>query len=83
MLQWRRLLVLEEFENGRLPKIVPDAFGKMGSKSTLDFGSHRKLLRRNEGNIQFDKMLVHSESTAVWLLSVLFARYVMLLNANV
>ena len=36
MLHRKRLLVLEEFENGRLPKIVPAAFGKMGSMSTLD-----------------------------------------------
>ena len=31
-----RLLVLEEFENGSLPKVVPAVFGKMGFKSTLD-----------------------------------------------
>ena len=30
------LLVLEEFENERLPKILPAAFGKMGFKNTLD-----------------------------------------------
>ena len=36
MLKWKGLLLLEEFENERLPKIVPAAFGKMGSKSTLD-----------------------------------------------
>ena len=36
MLQWKRSLVMEKFENEHLPKIVPSAFGKMGSKSTLD-----------------------------------------------
>ena len=36
MWQWKRLLVLEKFENDRLPKIMPAAFGKMGFKSTLD-----------------------------------------------
>ena len=36
MLQRKGLLVLEEVENERLPKIVPAAFGKMGSKSTLE-----------------------------------------------
>ena len=29
MLQWKRLLLLEEFENERLPKIGPAAVGKM------------------------------------------------------
>ena len=33
MLQWKRSLVLGEFENGRLPKIVLAAYGKMGFKS--------------------------------------------------
>ena len=37
MLQRKGLLVLEKFENEGLPKIVPAAFGKMGSMSTLDF----------------------------------------------
>ena len=36
MLQWKRLLVLEEFENERLPKIMPATFTKTGFKSTLD-----------------------------------------------
>ena len=36
MLQWKRLLVLKEFETERLLKIVPAAFHKMGFKSTLD-----------------------------------------------
>ena len=36
MLYWKFLLLLEEFENERLPKIVPVAFGKMGFKSRLD-----------------------------------------------
>ena len=37
MLQWKGLLVvLEDFENDRLPKIVQAALTKMGFKSTLD-----------------------------------------------
>ena len=36
MLQWKGLLVLEEFENERLLKIMPAASGKMGSESALD-----------------------------------------------
>ena len=35
MLQRKRLLVLEEFENERLTKIVPGAFGNIGFKSVL------------------------------------------------
>ena len=41
MLVWKRLLVLEEFENERLPEIVLVAFGKMRSKSTLDLSTWR------------------------------------------
>ena len=29
MLQWKRLLGLEDFENERLPKIVSTTYGKM------------------------------------------------------
>ena len=36
MSQWKRLLVLEEFENELLPKIVPAVFGNMGFNITLD-----------------------------------------------
>ena len=36
MLQWKRLIMLEELETCRLPKIVPAAIGKMTFKSTLD-----------------------------------------------
>ena len=36
MLQWKRLQVLEKFENGRLPKIVQASIDKMGLKRTLD-----------------------------------------------
>ena len=36
MLQRKHLVVLEDFENERLSKIVPATFGKMGFKSTLD-----------------------------------------------
>ena len=35
MLHWKGLLVLKEFENERLPKIMPVAYGKMGSENTL------------------------------------------------
>ena len=34
-----RLLVMEEFENELLPKIVPLPFGKTRSKSTTDLPS--------------------------------------------
>ena len=39
MLQWKVLLVMEEFENERLQKIAPAPFGKMRPKSTLDLSS--------------------------------------------
>ena len=35
-LQWKRLLVMEEFENGPFSRIMQAAFGKMGFKSALD-----------------------------------------------
>ena len=39
---WKRLPVLEKFENGRLPKIVqlPD-FDKMGSKNAIDLPTRK------------------------------------------
>ena len=43
MLKSKRLLVLEEFENEGLPKIVPAAFGKMGSKSILDLPTWKPI----------------------------------------
>ena len=59
---WKGLPVFEKFENGRSPKIVWLSFDKMGSKSTIDYWlgrlSHTELLRRNEGNFGFVKMLV-------------------------
>ena len=36
MLHWKRLLVMDKFENERLRKIVPAAFGEMEFKSILD-----------------------------------------------
>ena len=39
-----RLLVLEAFENERLPKIVPAAFGKMGFKGTLDLPTMKSMI---------------------------------------
>ena len=46
MLKWKGLLLSEEFENERLPKIVPAAFGKMESKNRLDLPT-RKPTRAN------------------------------------
>ena len=63
MLQWKRLMAMEQFESECLPKIVAAAFGKMEFKSTLDLpdllGSYQK--RRNEENFQFTKKLKHEE----------------------
>ena len=33
---WKRLLVLDKFENERKLEFVPLSFGKMGSRSTVD-----------------------------------------------
>ena len=61
MWQWKRLSVLEKFENGRLTNIMRLPINKMGSKSTteLRLGSHKELLRSNEGNFDFARMLVY------------------------
>ena len=85
MLQLKRLLVMEEFENERLSKIVPAVFGKMGFKSTLDSPTWTlaKATVKKRRRLQFGKMLVHVEWTAVRLLSGFFSRYVSLLNTHV
>ena len=41
---------MEEVENERLPKIVPAAFGKMGSKSTLDLTTWKPPIANSKKN---------------------------------
>ena len=55
---------LEEFENESLPKILPTAFGKMGSKTTLDLPTLEDTKRYYEemkNSSDNAKMLVHME----------------------